>query len=80
MRVRAVLPLLLLGALLPPAARAMLDLLAWLAPEPLPRFLFDHDAAPEGTENLFADSADPQEILGGLIRECRHDGPGSGEW
>jgi len=33
---------------LPPPARAMLDLLAWLSPEPLPRFLFDHVAAPDG--------------------------------
>ncbi|MCG6985740.1 MAG: tetratricopeptide repeat protein, partial [Thiocapsa sp.] len=51
---------------LPPAARALLDLLAWLAPAPLPRFLFDHAAAPEGTATLFADSAPPGVILAEL--------------
>lgn len=51
---------------LSPGARALLDLLAWLAPEPLPRFLFDPTAAPEGTEPLFADAEHPQGILAGL--------------
>ncbi len=48
---------------LPPAACALLDLLAWLAPAPLPRFLFDHAAAPAGTEALFADRPDPAAVL-----------------
>jgi tetratricopeptide (TPR) repeat protein len=60
---------------LPPAARALLDLLAWLAPERLPRFLFDHAAAPEGTEDLFADSEEPRETLGRLCGEPDADPP-----
>lgn len=54
---------------LPPTARALLDLLAWLAPEPLPRFLFDHTSAPEGTEHLFEGGEHPREILGRLCGE-----------
>ncbi|SKB06820.1 protein of unknown function, partial [Prosthecobacter debontii] len=64
-------------------ARAMLDILSWLSPEPLPRFLFDATAAPAGLQPLFEwpeaprkilqtltgdESADPQEALRQLRR------------
>lgn len=54
---------------LPPGARSLLDLLAWLAPELLPRFLFDHAAAPVGLEHLFEDREEPREILAQLSGE-----------
>ncbi len=58
---------------LPPQALSLLDLLAWLAPAPLPRFLFDHAAAPEGSGHLFENSEDPRQILGGLCGESEAD-------
>ena len=51
---------------LPPAARALLDLLAWLAPEPLPRFLFDHDAAPVTLRDQFKQKEAPRQLLRAL--------------
>jgi hypothetical protein len=51
---------------LTPAAQALLQLLAWLAPEPLPRLLFDHAAAPEGLVHLFEDRENPRAILARL--------------
>ena len=52
--------------LLPPAARALLNILCWLAPDPLPRFLFDAEAAPEGLRPLFEHPEAPSRILGRL--------------
>jgi tetratricopeptide (TPR) repeat protein len=56
-------------------ARPLLDLLAWLAPAPLPRFLFDHGAAPAGTGDLLASAEDPRAILGALAG-ASENGPG----
>jgi tetratricopeptide (TPR) repeat protein len=55
---------------LPQAARSLLHLLSWLAPEPLPRFLFDHDASPDGMRHLFEDEKAPSEILRVLSGEA----------
>lgn len=49
--------------MLSPAARSLLHLISWLAPEPLPRFLFDHGAAPRGLRQLFEGRRSPREIL-----------------
>lgn len=46
-----------------PWRRTGLDLIAWLGPEPLPRFLFDHGAAPAGLAPLFADRTPPGAIV-----------------
>ncbi|MBI3948720.1 MAG: tetratricopeptide repeat protein [Armatimonadetes bacterium] len=48
---------------LPPAARALLHLLSWLAPDPLPRFLFDPESAPEGLHALFEDREASRRVL-----------------
>jgi tetratricopeptide (TPR) repeat protein len=53
--------------ILPPAARALLRIVSWLAPEPLPRFLFDYDtAAPKNLRVLFQNREAPREILRAL--------------
>jgi tetratricopeptide (TPR) repeat protein len=41
----------------------MLDMLSWFAPEPLPRFLFDHGAVPGELRELFQNDEMPREIL-----------------
>jgi tetratricopeptide (TPR) repeat protein len=52
--------------MLSPPARSLLQLISWLAPEPLPRFLFDHDSAPLGLRHLFEGRKTPREILRSL--------------
>lgn len=48
-------------------ARALLEVLAWLAPEPIPRFLFDYANAPEGLpEAFYQDSGFPARQLAEL--------------
>lgn len=49
--------------MLSPAARSLLQLISWLAPEPLPRFLFDYNAAPRELRQLFEGRMSPREIL-----------------
>jgi tetratricopeptide (TPR) repeat protein len=56
-------------------ARALLDLIAWLGPEPLPRFLFDHGAAPQGLEALFVGRASPAEVMAALLAADAAQGP-----
>ena len=56
---------------LPRAARALLDLLCWLGTDPLPRFLFDHEAAPAAVQDLFENGEGPREILGAFSGDPR---------
>ncbi len=52
-----------------PQARTLLDVLAWLAPEPIPRFLFDYAYAPEGLPKAFyEDSGFPARVLANIIQ------------
>ncbi len=52
--------------ILSPSARALLRILSWLASEPLPRFLFDYDMAPENLKEFFRGQKTPREILAAL--------------
>jgi tetratricopeptide (TPR) repeat protein len=52
-----------------PQARSLLDVLAWLAPEPIPRFLFDYAYAPEDLPEAFdEDSGFPARVLANITQ------------
>jgi len=59
---------------LPAPARALLDVLAWLGSEPIPRFLFDYSYAPEGLPEPFGeDGGFPARVLAELFGEADVD-------
>ncbi|HEV2841304.1 MAG TPA: toll/interleukin-1 receptor domain-containing protein [Chthoniobacterales bacterium] len=55
--------------LLSDSARSLLHLLAWMAPEPFPRLLFDYDSAPTNLRHLFRSREAPRKILRALSED-----------